>query len=100
MGKCSCHPDIETNFICLKHNVYLCEGCLTCRDPEIYCKHRSSCPIWFIDKHQKGWDSEKAEEESAKYRVAFNPGKKTVRVSSGTPVLEAAQAADVHINAL
>lgn len=55
MGKCRNHPDRETGFICLKHHYYLCESCLQCHDPEIYCKFRSSCIIHFIA--QKGGDS-------------------------------------------
>lgn len=58
VGKCLCHKEIETSFICLKDNVYLCEDCLKCRNPEIYCKFRQSCPIWFVEKHGKGWDAE------------------------------------------
>ncbi|MBW1697619.1 MAG: hypothetical protein JRH18_01010 [Deltaproteobacteria bacterium] len=50
MGKCSCHPEIETSYMCMKHTVYLCKECLKCRDPEIYCKFRNSCPIWFMQK--------------------------------------------------
>jgi hypothetical protein len=50
MGKCVNHPHIETSFVCLKHNVYMCEKCTHCRDPEIHCKFRSSCPIWFMEK--------------------------------------------------
>jgi hypothetical protein len=58
MGKCSCHPENETSFMCMKYNVYLCDDCLECRDPNIYCKYRSSCPIWFMQKRAKGWDDE------------------------------------------
>ena len=50
MGKCSCHPEIETSYLCMKYNQYLCKECLRCQDPEIYCKFRSSCPIWFMQK--------------------------------------------------
>ena len=50
MEACVNHPDRETNFQCMKHNVYMCEECLHCRDPEIHCKHRQSCPIWFMEK--------------------------------------------------
>ncbi len=58
MGQCAKHPDRETNFLCMKHNVYMCEECLNCRDPEIHCKHRSSCPIWFMEKRGgKGIDN-------------------------------------------
>jgi hypothetical protein len=53
MEKCTHHPDRETRFQCLKHNVWLCEECLKCRDPELYCKNRSACPIWFIEKRRR-----------------------------------------------
>jgi len=51
MGQCSCNPQIESRHICMKHNIYLCQGCLTCRDPQLYCKYRSACIIWFMTKH-------------------------------------------------
>ncbi|MBU0985626.1 MAG: hypothetical protein KKH68_00100 [Proteobacteria bacterium] len=51
MEKCVNHPDTETPFSCTKYNVYMCVECLKCRDPEIYCKFRTSCPVWFIHKH-------------------------------------------------
>lgn len=50
MGKCINHPDHETGYICMKHNIYLCQECLECRDPDIYCKFRPSCPIHFITR--------------------------------------------------
>jgi hypothetical protein len=50
MGQCACNPEIETRFLCMKHDRYLCEECLKCQDPELYCKFRSSCPIWFLEK--------------------------------------------------
>ncbi|RJP81379.1 MAG: hypothetical protein C4522_05690 [Desulfobacteraceae bacterium] len=49
MGKCINHPDRETSLLCMKYNLYLCEECIACRDPAIYCKYRTSCPIWFMD---------------------------------------------------
>jgi len=52
VGKCLCHPEKETSYICLKENVFLCEECLTCRQPTLYCKYRSSCLIWFMEKHK------------------------------------------------
>ena len=50
MGKCVIHPNRETSFLCSKHNVYMCEECHRCRDPEIYCKFRTSCPSGFYEK--------------------------------------------------
>ena len=58
MGMCINHPDRETPYICMKHQIYLCEDCLECRDPKIYCKHRSACPIWFMSKRKAGWEAE------------------------------------------
>ena len=100
MGKCINHPDRETPYICMKHQVYLCEECLQCRDPHIYCKYRTSCPIWFMSKRQKDWDAEErgAVSETAP-AVSFLPAKKTVSIAQGSTLLEAAQAAGVHINA-
>jgi len=48
MGKCINHPDRETSYLCMKHNIYLCSECLACKDPNIYCKFRTSCPIYFM----------------------------------------------------
>ncbi len=53
MGKCINHPDRETSYLCMKYNTYLCEECLKCRDPELYCKFRPSCPIWFLSKQKQ-----------------------------------------------
>jgi len=102
MGKCSCHPEIETSYLCMKHNVYLCEECLTCRDPEIYCKFRSSCPIWFMQKKGvEGWSGgdEKAPDEKPAYKVVFLPDNNEVRVSEGSTLLEAANLANIYLNA-
>ena len=100
MGECSCHPEIETSFLCMKHNIYLCEECLTCRDPDIYCKYRSSCPIWFMTKRKEGWEMDAVEEEKADtYQVSFQPENKTVIVPSDSTLLDAANAAGIHINA-
>jgi hypothetical protein len=37
----------------MKHGVFLCDECLACRDPQLYCKHRPACPIAFIEKRRK-----------------------------------------------
>ncbi len=62
MGKCRNHPDRETAYRCMKHDHYLCEACLQCSDPDIYCKFRSSCAIHFLSK--KGFDKKGAEEKA------------------------------------
>ncbi|MGD9213274.1 MAG: ASKHA domain-containing protein [Desulfobacteraceae bacterium] len=102
MGKCTCHPELETPYICMKHQIYLCEECLECRDPDIYCKFRPSCSIWFMSR-QKARLVRKEEERSAALQagvqVNFGPHGKSVRVPQGTTLLEAARLADVYINA-
>lgn len=64
MGTCVHHPDRETSYLCMKHNVYLCESCLQCRDPELYCKFRQSCPIWFIHKERRREARQQAERDA------------------------------------
>jgi uncharacterized 2Fe-2S/4Fe-4S cluster protein (DUF4445 family) len=101
MGQCACHPAIETRFLCMKHHRYLCEECLKCQDPELYCKFRSACPIWFLEK--KGAkellsDDGGAAEALQTRVVSFLPDNTTVNVLEGTTLLEAAQRADVYIN--
>lgn len=100
MGTCINHPDRETAYICMKHQIYLCEECLACRDPKIYCKYRSACPIWFMSKRKQGWDAEEKEQTAgATHTVTFAPGGQTVSVANGSTLLDAARAAEVHVNA-
>lgn len=56
MGRCVNHPEHETRYECSKHKVYMCEACLDCRDPDIYCKFREACTIWFLT--QKNFDDD------------------------------------------
>jgi hypothetical protein len=63
MEKCARHPERETQFQCMKHGVWMCEECLACRDPEIYCKNRSACPIWYMEKRRMR--RQKAEQTAA-----------------------------------
>lgn len=50
MGTCKYHPDEEADYFCMKHKHYLCNECIKCEDRELYCKYRTSCVIFFIDK--------------------------------------------------
>jgi hypothetical protein len=49
---CINHSGRETRYRCMKHEIALCEACLHCQDEEIYCKFRSACPIWFLQKKE------------------------------------------------
>lgn len=64
MGTCIHHPDRETQYICMKHKIYLCEECLRCRDPKIYCKFRPGCPIWFIARDNERLQGEESSREA------------------------------------
>lgn len=52
MGQCCNHPERQTIHRCTKHAIFLCDQCLRCPDPELYCKTRSACTIWFIHKER------------------------------------------------
>ncbi len=99
MGKCVNHPDRETRFFCMKYQLYMCESCLACRDPQLYCKHRSACPIWFMTKRKEAWDQDEQRETAFACRVAFQPDGQTIEVPLGSTLLEAAQSVDIHLNA-
>jgi len=58
MGHCAEHPERETSYQCTKHGIFMCEECMTCRDPDIYCKYRTSCPIHFMEKKDIDGDLE------------------------------------------
>jgi len=100
MGKCVNHPERETSYMCAKHGIYLCEECLECRDPNIYCKFRSACPIWYEHKRKVRQERQKAAlEKTDAYQLTFQPENISVHVTPGTTLLDAAQQADVYINA-
>jgi uncharacterized 2Fe-2S/4Fe-4S cluster protein (DUF4445 family) len=53
-----------------------------------------------MSKYREEWDAEdRRQADDAVYTVAFSPGGQTVAIPSGSTLLEAAQAADVHVNA-
>jgi uncharacterized 2Fe-2S/4Fe-4S cluster protein (DUF4445 family) len=103
MGTCINHPERETSYLCMKQNIYLCDECLQCRDPELYCKFRESCPIWFMTKKKAGLDADltadAVKDAPAGHRVIVEPEGKEIRVPEGTTLLKAAGLAGVHINA-
>ncbi len=54
--KCRFHPDREVEVVCNKMEYGYCRECLdkcqACTDPEIYCRHRTSCFIWEMCRKQ------------------------------------------------
>ncbi|MGM0424811.1 MAG: ASKHA domain-containing protein [Thermodesulfobacteriota bacterium] len=100
MGKCVNHPQTETPYKCQKHGIYMCQDCLHCKDPNIYCKFRSSCPIWFI--HQERQNEERRSRQEAdtdRYQVHFAPDNVQIEVQAGSTLLQAAQEAGLKLNA-
>lgn len=53
MEPCARHPEKQARYQCLKHGVWMCAECLGCRDPALYCKHRSGCLVWYLEKHSE-----------------------------------------------
>ncbi len=53
MKTCANHPRRDASYVCLKHEVHLCEECRRCGDPEIFCRHRSSCVIHFLAREDR-----------------------------------------------
>jgi hypothetical protein len=43
---------------CMKHRIYMDEANAECRDPDLYCKFRPSCMIYFMEK-EKGRERSK-----------------------------------------
>ena len=37
---------------CEKHRIEMCDACLRCKDPDLYCKFRSACMIHFMEKER------------------------------------------------
>ncbi len=87
----------------------MCEECLACLDPNIYCKFRKMCMIWEIAKFGTPEQQEKAyalkkektgaEEKPVSAKIRFVPADKTFSVDTGTTILDAARDNDVYINA-
>ncbi len=105
---CHRHPDRRGIYYCAKKKVYLCEECLQCQDPTLYCKDRTMCMIWEVLKHGTPDQQEKkpmssspssAAKDSSIHTITFLPSGKTARVKPGTTLTQAAQDADVYLNA-
>jgi len=84
----------------MKDGIYLCEECLNCGNPDIYCKFRSACPIWFMRKDREAW-GDRVEEKArpGRCKVVIEPDGGETEVEAGTMLLEAAREAGVRLNA-
>ncbi|MFW6179295.1 MAG: 2Fe-2S iron-sulfur cluster-binding protein, partial [Desulfohalobiaceae bacterium] len=100
MGKCVNHPQVETPYKCHKHEVFLCQDCLRCMDPNIYCKFRSSCPIWFIHQERQNEERRSRQQtEAVQHQVSFYPDNIQIEVPTGSTLLQAALDAGLKLNA-
>jgi hypothetical protein len=77
VGRCVNHPDRETGYECMKHHIFMCEDCMNCRDPELYCKFRTSCTIWFLTKKNFN-DEPMRKNEKPPQKCALEPGAKVM----------------------
>ena len=69
-NKCFRHPDKDGKYYCGKYNKYLCEDCLACQDPTIYCKHRKMCLIWeFVKYGTPDEQAEKYNQEADNFKI-------------------------------
>ena len=42
----------KPTYRCEKHRIEMCDACLRCKDPDLYCKFRSACMIHFMEKER------------------------------------------------
>ncbi len=63
MSDCCCHTgaDVPT-YRCEKYGIEMCDACLRCKDPELYCKFRSACMVQFLEKERSDEQRQKSEE--------------------------------------
>jgi hypothetical protein len=53
MACCETFQDGMQHYNCEKHHIQMCDTCLKCKDPDLYCKFRPSCMIYFLEKERK-----------------------------------------------
>ncbi len=49
---CCARPAEGSTYRCQKHGTDMCDACLKCKDPELYCKFRSACMIHFLERER------------------------------------------------
>jgi hypothetical protein len=72
----ACCRDYEENkqtYRCEKHGIDMCDACLRCKDPELYCKFRSACMIHFLEKERAGGGEGKSAPEKQGGGREWNP---------------------------
>lgn len=50
MTCCEHYNGDDIQYECMKYQTKMCPDCAACKDPELYCKFRPSCMIYFMEK--------------------------------------------------
>ena len=50
MADSAAHTTEENQMMCMKYKKYMAQSEMACRDPQVHCKFRPACPIWFITR--------------------------------------------------
>ncbi|MBI5525626.1 MAG: hypothetical protein HY897_04775 [Deltaproteobacteria bacterium] len=50
---CVNHPARPARLRCTKYSKPLCDMCVACQDPALYCKFRTECLVWEIERQKK-----------------------------------------------
>ncbi len=76
MMECRYHPDREASVVCQKMGTGYCESCMDagvdCIDPTAYCKFRTQCMVWELEKERKRSGKEEAGESEYPHAVAIH----------------------------
>ncbi|MFH0974573.1 MAG: ASKHA domain-containing protein [Spirochaetota bacterium] len=108
---CFRHTDKPGKYFCSKYERYLCDECIACQDPNIYCKFRQMCFLWEIAKRgtpamqdaahsvKNEIRTDRADTAAQPVKITFLPSDKTVEIPKGATVLEAALKGSIYINA-
>jgi hypothetical protein len=75
--KCANHQDRPGTYYCAKYNRYLCDECIQCSDPTLFCKHRTSCLIWEVVRHGSPDEQAAADRGACGRRCACDEGSAT-----------------------
>ncbi|MCL5036327.1 MAG: hypothetical protein M1269_04325 [Chloroflexi bacterium] len=43
--RCINHPENLAEYYCAEDQVWLCDECVSCRHPGVYCKYRTKCIV-------------------------------------------------------
>lgn len=69
--KCRFHPERPARIFCTKFEHGYCEECMeagiACSDPKLYCRHRTSCVIWELQRGRARQERENSNEKNSSH---------------------------------